>query len=1491
MKARYVPPVLHEEGPGEMRMKSNRRVPSSGGLMLAFILTAVLFAPLFTFIPGGASGEFRYVGPDSTYGTLQDALDNASAGDIVILSEGTFNGSFRSGLSSLVIRGNSTEGTILVLDGDEHSILEGSGIVLSSLTIRNGTLDITGQNLTGSDIILEGEGVSINFINTTGCTLNNLSMEDTGGTALSMTNCSSMKLAAPISSNTTGDLIVIESCLNVLIEDPALHLNKSSRGIVVSRSSIISITNPMLSSSGAGCTGMSLGNSTSVTISSGMLSVKGSGIHLSHSSMVLVNGTMIDVPQGAYNGMDGELSDNLTVSSVSFLVQGSGKGMELRQTTDLEVKNSTMTAGENATGADILNCIRASFRNSTVEGGGNRSKGILIRSSRDVIIGFTDYSTTSSDSVFVRAANSTSVELKEGDINIGGDLSTGYEETDICWNGRIHDNLFHITGGGAFGIRTVNSVDHLFDSNIYDIKGDGSVGGEVAGRRTVIDGEYISAAGSSSTGMILEGSSISFASTRTYAIGEESTGVKVWDLSYLNMTGCLVDARGKSSSGMDVVGLSGDYDMTGCSFRGDDDSGILIHFDDAASIIHFSNSSLSSDSNAPAIWIRTLSSELDGIDIAGNDIGLLVEDTPSLRLRGVTINAPLPIRTRDSALTVRDSEMGNASMTLEAFGSSNVHFIDTFTGGISADGPSTVIISFSIYILTTDRFLEPLPGTDILFLSDERKVYASGYFNGSDPGTRLDGKVGPIIADHMIYERGLGGRLFNNTVHIFRKGTSPVDWDMEYTVETSAPGTLTFSSPDVDYPAVPAGVKVTPLDTREDLLISWNANEDDTVEYRIYELDMDDLSTWNRVGAVSHPMASWTTTGLGPSVRRIYRVTAWDGTWESAPSSIATAETRDLTPPGIPFDLTVLSVGLHSLEIGWSQMDSGDLAGFEIYMNGSIADDFEFAGFAGPSERSFVLSGLAWGTTYLFRIRSVDTSGNPSNLSGTLEARTASVQISLGVKAVYTDEGPLAGLPVFNGTASLISFNGTVIATARLNSEGWTYFQGLEADEYYTVHITPPPHVMGEENVTDGYLPVLGPVMQASVDDPEMELSIVVPYYFLPRVGTIEVEVVFGNGPRQGGVFEAIVILLDESDVPVEQKTTDADGKVSFTISDLPFRGRFDVIPPEELKGDPEQNTSGYLPIRTNFFEMDSSRTDLGVFTVELNYFSYTPPPPDLYIVSCTPKGNDVPLDADIIIRFDQPVNTDSVESHFRIYPALPGMSFSWDEYGTNLTISHDGFLPDMNYTVVIEEGAYSMIGTGFPPGYASNTWSFHTAREETGKDNGKGLSREVIWALIIGSLVLLIIVALFIWNSSRREEEELDEEDMYALSDTEFDGDMDYFDEEELEGEFDTDEYPDDLVEDLVEEMPLEEELIEEEEEIEEDMEEELIEEEEEFEEEEEPEAEEEPREEEKEEMAEGEGGSEDVDEELPEEEEEEAQKKPVKRHAKRNKGKKRNP
>ncbi|MDQ7779968.1 MAG: fibronectin type III domain-containing protein, partial [Planctomycetota bacterium] len=190
---------------------------------------------------------------------------------------------------------------------------------------------------------------------------------------------------------------------------------------------------------------------------------------------------------------------------------------------------------------------------------------------------------------------------------------------------------------------------------------------------------------------------------------------------------------------------------------------------------------------------------------------------------------------------------------------------------------------------------------------------------------------------------------------------------------------------DTTPPASPTGIVLTPGDKQ--MTVRWQPNtEPDLAGYNVYY----SASPWTLANAALIPATSfqYVVSGLTNGVSYSFIVTAVDtaGNESVQSAAVSAIPAPDTTPPAPPTGLVVMP-GHEKVTLTWNYSLEPDIAGYNVYYSSSPwiqANPVLIPLSVAPPW--YTVMNLQNGTTYLFVVTAVDTSGNESAHSDQVSA-------------------------------------------------------------------------------------------------------------------------------------------------------------------------------------------------------------------------------------------------------------------------------------------------------------------------------------------------------------------------------------------------------------------------------------------------------------------------------------------------------------------------
>ncbi|HEV7783540.1 MAG TPA: polysaccharide lyase family 7 protein [Chitinophagaceae bacterium] len=189
-------------------------------------------------------------------------------------------------------------------------------------------------------------------------------------------------------------------------------------------------------------------------------------------------------------------------------------------------------------------------------------------------------------------------------------------------------------------------------------------------------------------------------------------------------------------------------------------------------------------------------------------------------------------------------------------------------------------------------------------------------------------------------------------------------------------------------PAAPSGLSATATGTTS-INLTWVDNSTDETGFKL-ERKTGSGGTYAEIaGSIAANTTTFNNTGLTASTTYFYRIRSYNASGNSTYSSEVSATTSSTPPPAAPSGLTAIAAGTSVINLAWSD-NSNNETGFKLERKtGSGGTYSEIAGSIAAGAVSFSNTGLTANTTYFYRIRSYNASGN-STYSNEASATTSS---------------------------------------------------------------------------------------------------------------------------------------------------------------------------------------------------------------------------------------------------------------------------------------------------------------------------------------------------------------------------------------------------------------------------------------------------------------------------------------------------------------------
>ncbi len=251
------------------------------------------------------------------------------------------------------------------------------------------------------------------------------------------------------------------------------------------------------------------------------------------------------------------------------------------------------------------------------------------------------------------------------------------------------------------------------------------------------------------------------------------------------------------------------------------------------------------------------------------------------------------------------------------------------------------------------------------------------------------GVSGPYHKIHTIIgtksQHTVTNLLEETTYHFVVVAYDYVPYDSPYSEPASA------TTLDVSAPTPPTGLNAEALSGSQ-IKLTWTANlENDINGYKIF---INDTNTgpsgfFHEIHTLDGTGTNYTVNNLLDKTTYYFKIKAFDEIPHLSDfSNLASAKTKDVSPPKIPSGLKVIESTYDSLTLSWLANTELDLDGYFLYRSLEQNSGFSKINSEPMNDTKYVDTGLTEVTTYYYKLKAIDDSSLESGFSAVVSGTT-----------------------------------------------------------------------------------------------------------------------------------------------------------------------------------------------------------------------------------------------------------------------------------------------------------------------------------------------------------------------------------------------------------------------------------------------------------------------------------------------------------------------
>ena len=175
-------------------------------------------------------------------------------------------------------------------------------------------------------------------------------------------------------------------------------------------------------------------------------------------------------------------------------------------------------------------------------------------------------------------------------------------------------------------------------------------------------------------------------------------------------------------------------------------------------------------------------------------------------------------------------------------------------------------------------------------------------------------------------------------------------------------------------PAVPSALAAT-ANGMHQIDLTWTDNSTYETGFKVESRRIGVDSSFAQIASLDSNVTAFSDSGLVFSTTYEYRVSAFYDFGQSAWSDTASATTDDPPPPAAPSAIAAAATGMYSMSVTWTD-NANDEVGFKLERKLTADSVFAEIAVVDSNVTAFSDSGLTYSTSYDYRVRAYNPSGN-----------------------------------------------------------------------------------------------------------------------------------------------------------------------------------------------------------------------------------------------------------------------------------------------------------------------------------------------------------------------------------------------------------------------------------------------------------------------------------------------------------------------------------